>query len=360
MTAAFDSALADWLEAVAPSLDDGSANPSLVLRRLAEAGMFTVGVPRTEGGDGGTVADAIEAIAAVSQHSMAAGFLFWSQRTFIEYLIQSPNTALRRAILPDLLSGRTAGATGLSNAMKFLSGIEDLQINARPDDSGWRADGLLPWVTNLIPSGFYVAAAIARPDGPPFVAALPYSLPGLIRSPDLDLMGMRATATASIRLQDVAIRPTDLLHDNALQWLPNVRPAFLGLQCGMAIGLTRRALTEAARHVGPARHVLKPERERLQASLDAAVQDLRQGILHGRFHAHAKDLFRLRIAIAGLAFAATHLELRATGGRAYLRPHGDGFARRWREAAFVPVITPSLTQLEAMLVSEEPQQEQAA
>ncbi|MDW8400055.1 MAG: acyl-CoA dehydrogenase family protein, partial [Acetobacteraceae bacterium] len=76
-----------------------------MLRRHAGAGLLALGVPRAEGGAGGTVGDAIEAIAAVSSHSMAAGFLFWSQRTFIEYLLQSPNGALRERLLPGLLAG---------------------------------------------------------------------------------------------------------------------------------------------------------------------------------------------------------------------------------------------------------------
>ena len=37
------------------------------------------------------------------------------------------------------------------------------------------------------------------------------------------------------------------------------------------------------------------------------------------------------------------------GGAAYLKPAGDGFARRWREAAFLPIVTPSLVQLKTEL-----------
>jgi heme oxygenase len=43
------------------------------------------------------------------------------------------------------------------------------------------------------------------------------------------------------------------------------------------------------------------------------------------------------------------LELQASGGKAYLTAYGEGFARRWRESAFVPIVTPSLVQLRAEL-----------
>jgi alkylation response protein AidB-like acyl-CoA dehydrogenase len=352
MGVALDPALGGWLEAAAPGLDDGSADPEAVLRRLAGAGLFALGVPRAEGGAGGSVTEAVEAIAVVSWHSMAAGFLFWSQRTFIEYLLQSPNAALRARLLPDLLAGRIAGATGLSNAMKFLSGLEELQVTARPEAAGWRLEGRLPWVTNLAPGGFHVAAAVALPGAAPFIAALPHDLPGLVRSPDLGLMGMRATATAAIALHGTPVGPQHVLHADAVRWLPQVRPAFLGLQCGMAIGLARRALAEAAGHAGPAREVLRPAREGLAAALAGQERALREGLAQGLFHADAAALFRIRIALAGLVAEAVRLELQASGGRAYLRPQGEGFARRWREAAFVPVITPSLTQLEAALAAE--------
>ncbi len=99
-----------------------------ILPRLADADVLRIGVPRAQGGLGGHINDAVGAIAAVSSHSLAAGFVFWGHRTLIEYLLQSPNERLRDRLLPDLLSGRRAGATGLSNAMKFLSGVEALEI----------------------------------------------------------------------------------------------------------------------------------------------------------------------------------------------------------------------------------------
>jgi len=43
------------------------------------------------------------------------------------------------------------------------------------------------------------------------------------------------------------------------------------------------------------------------------------------------------------------LELQALGGNAYLNTSQTGFARRWREAAFIPILTPSVTQLQSAL-----------
>jgi alkylation response protein AidB-like acyl-CoA dehydrogenase len=115
---AFDA----WLASVADGLDTGAESASVVLPRLAGAGLAAAGVPSQRGGSGGDIVDGVAAVSAVAQQSLTAAFVLWGHRTYIEYLLQSPNAALGEELLPELLSGSLAGATGLSNAMKFLSG----------------------------------------------------------------------------------------------------------------------------------------------------------------------------------------------------------------------------------------------
>ncbi|MGV8435563.1 acyl-CoA dehydrogenase, partial [Pseudomonas aeruginosa] len=131
---------------------------------------------------------------------------------------------------------------------------------AHAEEAGWRLDGRLPWVTNLRSGDFVVAAAIERGEGgSPFVLAIPEGLAGVQRSADLRLLGLQCSNTAALDLRAVAVGRDWLLHDDARQFLPRVRPAFLGLQCGMAIGLARRALDEVQRHLGGSRSLLDGE-----------------------------------------------------------------------------------------------------
>src|SRR5476649_1647211 len=95
-------ALSQWLDVQAQALDLGQCDPQDVISRLATAKVLRIGVPETLGGSGGTVADGVESIAQVASHSLAAAFVFWGQRAFIEYLLHSPNTALREHLLPSL------------------------------------------------------------------------------------------------------------------------------------------------------------------------------------------------------------------------------------------------------------------
>lgn len=345
-----DHALSQWLDTHAQALDLGHCDPQHVLSQLAAAQVLRVGIDEGQGGSGGDLADAVETLASVASHSLAAAFVFWGQRAFIEYLLHSPNASLHERLLPALLSGELAGATGLSNAMKFLSGIESLQVSARPQADGWRLSGRLHWVTNLRKSGFVVAAAIEQEEGgAPFILAIPDALTGLQRSDDLQLMGLQSSNTAALDLHQVEVGREWLLHDDARIFLPAVRPAFLGLQCGLAIGLARRALEEVQGHLQDGRSILAEPLQVQRQQLEQTVEALKSGLLDGRFLTQPGALFRVRIALAESAASAVQLELQASGGKAYLSEHGSGFARRWRESAFVPIVTPSLVQLRAEL-----------
>jgi alkylation response protein AidB-like acyl-CoA dehydrogenase len=342
-----------WVQADALSLDTNPAQAAEVLPRLAAGGVLGAGVAEELGGNGGDVTDGVEAIAAVSECSLAAGFVLWGHRTYIEFLLQSPNAALREKLLPDLLAGRVAGATGLSNAMKFLSGLEELQVAARTEADEFVLNGKLPWVTNLRPQGFHVATAAAHEGGRgAFVASLAHDDPGLERSADLDLMALRATNTAAVAISGVRIDAGRIIHPDANAWLPEVRPAFLGLQCGMSIGLARRALNEARGSLGLGRETLAEPVDDLAAALAEQERSLREGLRAGTFQSKPATLFHIRIALADIVAQAVGLELQGIGGRAYLTAPGAGFGRRWREAAFIPVITPSLVQLKTVLAAQ--------
>ena len=344
-----DTDLSRWLDAEADDLDRGLRDAEEVLPQLAAAGLFGLGVEQRLGGAGDDIRAAVRAIAAVAGHSLTAAFVLWGQRTFIEYLLHTDNAALRERLLGELLSGELAGATGLSNAMKYLSGIEELGVRAGPSAAGWRLDGRLPWVTNLRRSGFVVAAAVELPGSAPFIAAIPDDLAGLARSEDLQLLGLQSSNTAALQIDALQLERDWLLAGDARQYLPRVRPGFLGLQCGMTIGLTRRSLQEVEGQLAAGRSVLEADWRDLRARLERCVGELEQGLCAGRFLGEPASLFRLRIALAELAGQAVQLELQASGGKAYLQQHGAGFARRLRESAFVPIVTPSLVQLRGEL-----------
>lgn len=346
-----DDALRKWLDEHAEALDTGPELAAHVLPRLAAAGLYRLGVPAALGGQGGSLAEAMQGIAELARHSLTAAFVAWGQRAFIEYLVHAESESLRERSLPALLAGELAGATGLSNAIKFLSGLEGLSVTSQPTAAGYRLQGQLPWVTNLRPGGFVAACAVAQEGHAPAIFAVPHDSPGLVRSPDLPLVALRASNTAALQLSDVALPATQRLHADAPAFVRAVRPAFLGLQCGLSCGLARAALQRSRELQAPGRSVLALAIGAAEERLEAAWQELTTGVVRGAFVDAPRPLFELRIQLAELTAEALQLELQASGGKAYLTSHDAGFARRWREAAFVPIVTPSLVQLRAELQS---------
>lgn len=345
----------EWFSVHAEGLDTGSAiqrAATLLLPQLVEAGYTRIGVPAAQGGSGGDTVDVLRSMAGLAEVSFTAAFVLWSHRVMTEFLLRSDNAALRERWLPDLLNGRWAGATGLSTAMKSLSGLPAglLQATPRADAVGWQVNGHLPWASNLRPEGFVVAAAIAPSAGELAVVALHSDMPGLYQSGDLGLMALRGSHTTALTLENVQVGPADLLHADGKAFLGRTRPAFLSMQCGLSVGLARASLRAAAEQMHDSTGLLAPRLAAAQEELAAAWALLQDGLQDGRFALHPADLFRLRLSLADGVQRALMLELQASGGRAYLDSQCPGFARRWRESAFVPIITPSLLQLESQLL----------
>jgi len=355
--------LIEFLNLNAESLNNEASKADQVVSQLGKSGLFKIGVPESDGGSGRKISDAIEAIASVSELSLAAGFVFWGQRAFIEYLVQSPNLSLKNKWLPQLLTGEFAGATGLSNAMKFLSSIETLGVQAttKPNSNDgsniFSLNGIAPWATNLPESGFIVALAVERLDGgDPIIVAIPSNTPGLERASDHDLIALRGTNTAALKITNLAIDDSDIITLQARKWLPSVRPSFLGLQCGMPIGLARASIVATIANAKGAITVLQESIKKIEGDLERAVTELYEGVNSGKFVTEPAPLFKLRIRIAEIAAEAVQLELQASGGRAYHRDQPLGFSRRLLESAFVPIVTPSIVQLKGELLKHQQRQ----
>jgi alkylation response protein AidB-like acyl-CoA dehydrogenase len=350
MMTVLDQQLVSWLGAHAESLDRDASLADSLLPLLASSHLPKVGVPESQGGSAGPISAAAGAVAALAEHSLSAAFVFWAQRALIECLLQSPNRPLADHLLPSLLDGTLAGAPGLSNAMKFLGGFDQLQTQFVTGPEGARLSGTVQWATNLRKQSFVVALAAGNAGaGNAAVFAVPHYLDGVARGPDFDLMGLGATNTAAVRLTDVALDDGWQIHRDAKVFLPRIRPAFLGLQCGLGLGLARASLRCARQVIAGPGSILVGELHMLEDSVDDFWRQLSTGLDDGRLSERPAELLDLRIRMVDVAAAAVQLELQALGGRAYLRGEDQGFARRWRELAFLPIVTPTVVQLKTQL-----------
>lgn len=351
----FSSDFIDWLDSNAQKIDQESGEVAdELLRRIAEEGAFKVSLPAEFGGDNSSKTAAVEVIGELAEHSLTASFIAWGQRTFIETLLLSGQTQLLDQWLPDLLTGHLSAGTGLSNAMKFLSDIEELNVTIVEENGKRYLKGRLPWVTNIRSDNFVVSFVAGYQDDSkqPIAVAVPSTALGLSRSKDLEFISLQGGNTAAITFDKVELVDDWILSEDARSFLVAIRPEFLGFQFGLALGLSKRSLDEVEKTLSSNRSVLQDEWVSTKTEYDRIQSELWEGLEDRQiFLDSPKSLFQLRIDIVDVVAKSLLLELQASGGRAYFKQSSSSFARRWNEAAFLPVVSPSAVQLRHILAS---------
>lgn len=340
--------IADWFTQRAVPVDRCQEPAQQGLEMLAERGVLAKGVPETLGGNGGDLLEMVEVIATVAGSCMTSAFVLWCHRMFLEYVSASSNPYLAEQILPQMLHVRRFGATGLANAMKHFAALEEIRVTAERTPEGYVLSGSLPWVSNLVEDRFVVAVA-ARSAQDMLLVAVPGDVAGLQCGPRYPLFGLEGTASAALSLDSIHLDAKWVIAHDGEAFLKKIRPIFLLLQSGLAWGLAETSLKNALARLSGPRSVLASQTRQLNAQLHDLVREVRElsqtyaagdlSILYGAL--------KVRKELAELAVQAVWLELEAAGGAGYLS--ASGTTRRLREAAFLPVQSPSLVQLRTEL-----------
>lgn len=346
----FSTDFLTWLDDQADIIDQHSGGPAdELLKRIAKEGTFSLVVPKTLGGQGKTQIELINLLSELAEHSLTAAFISWGHATLIDNILKSENPYFREHYLKQLLSGDYAGATGLSNAIKFLADLEELNVDIITEDGQLYLKGRLSWVTNLREDQFLAVFVAAVKGDNPYVIAIPSGVSGLTRSKDLEFVALQGSNTAALDFDKVPLKKEWILSTDAPSFLSQNRPTFLGYQLGMAFGLAERSLKEVNSRLKQ-RSVLKEEWLEQKATLTSIRTQLFEG-LHQKdyFVNHPRKLFELRIGIVDLVAQSLLLELQASGGSGYFQQSSSGFIRRWKEGAFLPIVSPSAVQLRHIL-----------
>src|SRR5215831_17395918 len=142
------SIIAEELRPLARRIDAEGIYPTDILRRLGDAGAFAHHTESQGIGPAG-VAAAVDAMAEIGTACLSTAFCTWCQDALVWYLDRSDNPAPRARYLAAAASGYRLGGTGLSNPMKFFSGLEPLALKGARVAGGYRVTGRLPFVSNL-------------------------------------------------------------------------------------------------------------------------------------------------------------------------------------------------------------------
>jgi alkylation response protein AidB-like acyl-CoA dehydrogenase len=295
-------------------------------------------------------------LATAAWSDMSLAFSLWCHRMVIEYLRAAngdqdgcPHGGGRddeqREWLGRLERAYAVGSSGLAAAMAHYVGGGPLPIRAAlRARERFELTGTLRWASNLFPDEFVlITAADAGPNGK-VIVILPAGRAGLEVEKHPVLLDLQATASSSVNLRATLVESTEILATDFDRFVRTVRPAFLLYQASFCWGLAARALCEANALIGKGTNEVfaselranNSERDRIEEGI---LENLAAPVTTGA----GREIVELRLSAARLAGAASRLESKLAGGAGYTSCSAT--ARRFREAAFLPIQSPTEGQL---------------
>ena len=340
----------------ARAVDREAADPWDTLRALGQHGLLSSPLPLQ-----------VEVVHALARRCTATAFSLWGHRSALEY------HAVTGTAAPDgAEAGTLALASGMAPAYKEEAGLGEIPLVATDRAGGAvSVSGVLPWCSNLRP-GSWIVLPVRFEDGRRAIVRVARGAAGVTVKPLVGLAALDGTSSGVLRLEQVAVAPHDVLTEDVPAFRDRARAAFLLLQSGMCLGLAGAALDAAETAADPvARRVLAGELDAGREDWEALREDLVRAVegaegatdpagaggaadAAGAVDAPGAQLVAVRLETALLAGRATRLEQKTVGGRGYAL--GSDTSRRAREAAFLPVQSPTEIHLRHLLAGtgEEP------
>ncbi|GAA1491202.1 acyl-CoA dehydrogenase family protein [Brachybacterium sacelli] len=329
---------------LARAVDREAADPWDTLRALGQHGLLSAPLPLQ-----------VELVHALARRCTATAFSLWGHRSGLEYhaVTGTPPPAGSE-------TGTPALASGMAPAYKEEAGLGEIPLVATDQADGSLAvSGVLPWCSNLRP-GSWIVLPVRWEDGRRAIVRVARDAAGVSVKPLVGLAALDGTSSGVLRLEQVAVAPHDVLTEDVPAFRDRARAAFLLIQSGMCPGLAGAALDAAEAAADPvARRVLGAEIEAGREDWETLREDLVRAVEEAADAADAagpavdapgasrRQLVTVRLETALLAGRATRLEQKTVGGRGYAL--ASDTSRRAREAAFLPVQSPTEIHLRHLL-----------
>ena len=224
-----------------------------LLEKFFEQGFMGISVPEAYGGSGGSFFMSVLAIEEFSRVDASAGVVIDVQNTLVSNaILQWGRDEQKREFLPRLAHD-TVGAYALSEAG---SGSDAFALETRAEESGdhYVLNGRKLWITNAKEAGvFIVFATVNRELGYKGITALVVdrSIPGFTVGRKEDKLGIRASSTCELLLEDCRVPKQNVLgevgkgYKVAIEILNEGRIGIAAQMVGVAQGAFSHALDYA-------------------------------------------------------------------------------------------------------------------
>ena len=347
-------AVADWasrngLAERIPAAEKEGGLPSDLIADLGRLGVLGMTIPE---GDGGLGASAV-AFALVLEElsaawpSLAVGVAV-NSGIVASSVVRFGSPDQRKRWLPTLMDGKGLGAFALTEVSSG-SDAASLRMTARRDGTGWRIDGQKQFITNARYAPFAIVLARVGEFDPKRTSAgitafvVPLDAPGVSLGPSERKMGLRASDTSALILEDARVGDDGVLGEVG----KGFAIAMSGLDGGrigiaaQSVGIARRALELARAYSKQRKQFGRPiaDFEGLRFRLAKADSDLaaarllalRAAWLRDRGMAFTREAAMAKLYASEMAQRATHAAVQILGGNGYMRDYAvERYARDGR------------------------------
>ncbi|AXC14397.1 Butyryl-CoA dehydrogenase [Acidisarcina polymorpha] len=253
----FCSTVRDFaLENIAPlvrQMDEQQCFAPGLVEQLFNLGLMGIEIPIEYGGSGGSFFEAILAVEAISAVDPAVGVLVDVQNTLCANALRRwGSEEQKRRFLPRLASDLVA-AYALSEAGSGSDAFA-LQTKAERRGDGFLLNGQKLWITNAREAGLFIVFATLDPGaGYKGITAflVEKNTPGFSVGKKEDKLGIRASSTCEIILEDCQVKAESLLGEPgkgykiAIETLNEGRIGIGAQMLGLAHGAWTHALSYA-------------------------------------------------------------------------------------------------------------------
>src|SRR5208282_3758969 len=240
---------------------EGVFNHTLLEKFFAQ-GFMGIEVPEAYGGSGGSFFLAILAIEEFSRVDASAGVVIDVQNTLVNNALQRWGTeGQKQKFLPRLVRD-TLGAYALSEPNAGSDAFA-LATRARDDDDYFILNGRKLWITNAKEAGLFVVFATVNPElGYKGITAflIERDAPGFSVGKKEDKLGIRASSTCELILEDCRIRRANVLGEVGKGYkvaMETLNEGRIGIGAQM-LGLARGALEHAISYAKERKQFGKP------------------------------------------------------------------------------------------------------
>ncbi|MDN5107727.1 acyl-CoA/acyl-ACP dehydrogenase [Aliarcobacter butzleri] len=290
----------------------------------------------------------------VASICLNTAFCMWCQSACIWYLINSENNYLKEEFLKDIIDGKVLAGTGLSNSMKAFANFEEVKLKAIKTNGGYIINGSLPFVSN-VQKGHYFGALIQTDDG--YIVGFIDTNNEAISIQDIDnFFALNGSATVKTTLKNYFLEEKFLISENGQQFIEKIRPGFILLQLGMALGNIDGCIDVIKKELKRKEYLNNPIFEDKVSLFEKKKEELYFGL--DKYFANPytnqveelKKILKARLDGVLLSQEVSNEALLCSGGSRGYFEKSNAF-RKLRESYFVAVVTPSIKHLKILLAT---------